>query len=96
VNSLNKLTGVDGISIDKFALSKYLGKNLRIGSLINDKLESGFEKDISKIFNSQTIIENYTAWEKVIEILVINDRFNALDNFINKIIKSGKRNIVFK
>lgn len=86
--SINKLRGVDGISIDKFALSKFLGKYLRIGGLVNDKLESKFEKDISKIFNARVVIENYTTWEKVIEIFVINNKFNALYEFVNKIINS--------
>ena len=89
-DSINKLRGVDGISIDKFALSKFLGKLLRIGGMINDKVESKFEKDILKIFNTRTIIENYTTWEKVIEIFVINNKFDVLLRFVSKIIHSVK------
>ena len=84
--SPNKLRGIDSIEIDKYELSKFLGKYLRIGGMIEDRLESRFEKDILKIFNLQTIVENYTAWEKVIEIFVINERFDAIVKFVTQII----------
>lgn len=87
-DTINKFRGVDGISLDKFALSKFLGKYLRIGGLIEDKIESKFEKDILKIFNLRAIVENYTTWEKIIEIFVINERFNAIEAFIKQIIKA--------
>lgn len=85
-DTVNKLRGVKGIDIDKFALSKFLGKYLRIGTLIKDKKESKFEKDIDKIFDSQVIISNYTLWEKVIEIFVINNKLEAALSFIIQIL----------
>lgn len=89
-DSINKLRGVEGVSIDKFNLSKFLGKYLRISGLVSDKIESRFEKDIEKIFNHNAIIENYTTWEKVIEILVSNDRYNAAVHFIKNIADAVK------
>lgn len=85
-DTINKFRGIDGISLDRFKLSKFLGKYLRIGGLIEDNVESRFEKDILKIFNLRTIIENYTVWEKIIEIFVINERFRAIENFAMQII----------
>lgn len=87
-DTINKFRGVECISIDKFELSKFLGKQLRIGGLIQDRIESRFEKDVLKIFNTRVIIENYTLWEKVIEIFVINERFDAVKKFIKKVIDS--------
>lgn len=84
-DTLNKLRGVDSIELDRFELSKFLGKYLRIGGMIKGKLESKFEKDILKIFNFKVILENYTAWEKVIEIFVINERFPTAEHFIEQI-----------
>lgn len=86
--SPNKLRGVNGIEIDKFELSKFLGKFLRIGGLVDNKAESKFEKDVLKIFDSQTIIENYSAWEKVIEIFVIAERFESLTKFVKRVCES--------
>lgn len=87
-DSVNKLRGVKGISIDKFVLSKFLGKYLRIGGLIKDKVESKFELDILKIFNGRVIIENFTTWEKIIEIFIINEKYDALNKFVVKIVDS--------
>ena len=82
----NKLRGVEDISIDKFDLSKFLGKYMRISGLIDDKQEKGFEKDIEKIFDDRSIIENYTTWEKVLTILANHENFDAIKKFIDKVI----------
>lgn len=86
--SINKLRGVDGISIDKFALSKLLGKYMRISGLINDKLETKFARDITQIYDNRVIIDNYITWEKVIEIFVINSQWKALAAFIKKVLSA--------
>lgn len=83
--TINKFRGITGISIDKFELSKLLGKHLRIGGLIHDVRETGFEKQIFKILNPRVIIENYNVWEKIIEILVINESWDALKDIIKNI-----------
>jgi hypothetical protein len=90
-DTVNKFRGVDGIAIDKFALSKFLGKYLRIGGLVSDKAESRFKKDIEKIFTESILIDNYTSWEKTIEILVINEQFDAIEKLIKKIISALKQ-----
>ena len=87
-DSINKLSGIDGVEINKYELSKFLGKYLRVGGLINDKKESMFIDDILRIFNSRVVIENYLLWEKVLEILIIENKFEILIKFIEKIINS--------
>lgn len=57
-DTINKFRGIEGMSIDPYMLSKFLGKYLRIGSLIVDETESRFAKDIIKIFDYHTIIEH--------------------------------------
>lgn len=84
----NKLRGVEGIYVDKFSLSKFLGKYMRVSGLIDDKKESQFDKDIEKIFTPRVILENYTTWEKVLEILIINKRLDAATSFILKVVDS--------
>lgn len=83
--TINKFRGITGISIDKFELSKLLGKHLRIGGMITDVRETGFETQICKILNSRVIIENYNVWEKIIEILVINESWDTLRIIIEDI-----------
>ena len=88
--SINKFRGVDGISINKFALSKLLGKYMRISSLINDKVENKFAQDISQIYTPDVIIDNYITWEKVIEIFVVNAQWKALGVFMKNIFSAVK------
>ena len=83
--SINKLRDVNRVRLNKFSLSKFLGKYQRIGGLVSDKLESKFAKDITKIFNNRTILENYTTWEKVLQILVVNEQWDALGQFVGKV-----------
>lgn len=84
--TINKFRGISRISIDKYELSKLLGKHLRIGGLIHDVKESGFENQIFKILNPRVIIENYIVWEKIVEVLVINESWEALMQIVENII----------
>lgn len=87
-DTLNKLRGVDDIELNKFALSKFLGKYLRISTLIDDSRELKFEKEILKIFDNRAIIDNYTTWEKIIEVLVLDNKLEFLVGFVERIIKA--------
>lgn len=59
--------------------------------MINDNVESSFEQDILKIFDFRAIIEHYIQWEKILEILVINERYNAIKLFTERIIEAIKK-----
>lgn len=85
-DTLHKLRGVERISTDKFALSKFLGKYSRIVGLINNKEKSRFENDMLKIFDKRMLIENFTVWEKLFEILIINNRTDQLKYLAEKIL----------
>lgn len=87
-DTINKLRSVEGIGINKYAMSKFLGKLMRIGGLVYDPAESKFEKDILRIFDARNIIDNYTTWDKIIQILITNLRFQILHKYINAIIVS--------
>lgn len=82
---INKLRDVEDVEVDKFYLSKFLGKYLRVGGMIEDPAEHEFERDLDKIFNYRTAIENYPLWERVAEILVMNEKFEALTRFASRI-----------
>ena len=86
--SLNKLRGVTKFTINRFELSKFIGKYLKICSMINAGEESRFEKDILEIFTNSVVLENYTLWEKVIEIFVIKENYGGLVRFCNRVNES--------
>lgn len=87
-DTLNKFRGIDEVELNKFELSKFLGKYLRMSIQVNDKKELKFEKDIQRIFNNVTIIDNYTTWEKVIEVLLLDNKLEILYEFITKIVEA--------
>lgn len=72
---INKFRGITGIDLDKFVLSKFLGKYRKVSGMIQSREENVFEKDIMLILDARTLIANYSAWERLFEILVINNRF---------------------
>ncbi len=84
--TLHKLRGVSGVAIDKFSLSKFLGKYRKVGGMIRDKKENAFEKDLFAILNKRTLIENYTLWERLLEIMVANDRFDSYEKLVENIL----------
>lgn len=91
-DSINKLRSVDGIAINKFSLSKFLGKYRKVCGLINDKKEeNAFEKDLMVILDERTLIENYSAWERILEILVVNDRIKLLEQCSIRILSAIRR-----
>ncbi len=82
----HKLRGVSSVALDKFSLSKFLGKYRKVGNLIRDKQESAFDRDLLTILNQRALIENYALWERLLEILVINDRLDYYEKLVKSIL----------
>jgi hypothetical protein len=72
---INKFRGITGVELDKFALAKFLGKYRKVSGMIESEGESVFEQDLLLIMDERTLIANYGAWERLLEILVINRRY---------------------
>lgn len=87
-DGINKFREIKGFTLDKFGLSKFLGKHLRIAGMVSGYNKSKFEQDIDKIFTPNVIIEYYIFWERIIETLVINENFSAVLSFVKKIISA--------
>lgn len=82
----HKLRGVASVSLDKFSLSKFLGKYRKVGNLIRDKQENAFDRDLLTILNHRSLIENYLLWERILEILIVNDRLDYYERLVKNII----------
>ena len=89
--SINKFRGITGIDLDKFALSKFLGKYRKVSGLIQSHEENEFEKDLMLILDERTLISNYSSWERLFEILVVNNRFELYKKLAIRIIEALKR-----
>lgn len=82
----HKLRGVDSVTLDKFSLSKFLGKYRKVGNLIRDRQENAFDRDLLTVLNQRTLIENYSLWERLLEILIVNDRLDYYEQLVKNII----------
>lgn len=83
---INKLRGVNGVELDKFSLSKFLGKYQKVSGLIQDEQENTFERDMMVILDERTLIANYGVWERLFEILIINGRFRLYQQMALRIL----------
>lgn len=89
--SINKFRGIIGIELDKFALSKFLGKYRKVSELIQSCEENEFEKDLMLILDERTLIANYSSWERLFEILVVNNRFELYKKLAIRIVEALER-----
>ena len=87
-NGINKFREVKDCTLDKFGLSKFLGKHLQIAGMVSGFNESKFEHDIEKIFIPHVTLEYYIFWERIIETLVINENYDALYKFLSRVVSA--------
>lgn len=87
-DSINKLRSVTGIELDKFALAKFLGKYRKVGGMIESKSENAFAEDAPMIFDERVLIENYTTWERLFEIFVVNGRIDIVKKLALRIVNA--------
>jgi len=86
--SINKLRGIESIEIDKYELSKFIGKNLTVANVIHDSIESKFYEDLEKIFQPKVIIQNYLLWENILNLCIVNKRIDKFKLIIKKILEA--------
>lgn len=90
-DTINKLRGIKSVSVDRFELSKFLGKYSVVSTLIDEPKSSAFERDLLSIFDDATILANYTLWERLLEILVVGNNWAAYTDIALKIIDTIQR-----
>lgn len=83
--TINKLRGVKEISMDKYELSKFLGKYRVVSSLVDDGNIKKFTKIIGRMFNDRELIDNYVLWERVLEIFITDKDYAGFARFAKKV-----------
>lgn len=89
--TINKLNGIRDISIDRFELSKYLGRYRVISGLITDDEIKKFTESLFKVFGSEELIELYIYWERILEIFATDGtdgNILGLSKFIKRTISA--------
>ncbi|MDR1806128.1 MAG: hypothetical protein LBQ80_05115 [Clostridium sp.] len=86
--TINKLRGVRDISMDKYELSKFLGRYRVVSSLVDDGSIKRFTKIIGKMFNDRELIDNYILWERVFEIFITDKDYTGFAKFAKRILSA--------
>ncbi len=59
-DTVNKLRAINKSTIDKYALSKTVGKNIMMSKFAEDKTVVKFAKSLEQVLNHKEILSNYT------------------------------------
>ena len=84
--TINKISGITDIKIDKFNLSKTIGKATFIAAILNDKYTHSIAVNLVKNLDAKALIEKYSLWEKQFELLILQDEYNEYSRLCLKII----------
>lgn len=84
--SINKLNSIDSVSVDKFELSKFLGKQMIFASLVKDKPNTWVNSWI-KCLTPDVIASCYSSWERIFEILLLTKSYDELKQISLTILK---------
>jgi hypothetical protein len=87
-DSVNKIRAINSVQIGKYELSKMIARHLTISKFDESDSECKFLNEIDNVFDSQTILNNYTIWENLFNYYVVNDCLDKMVLFIEKIIYS--------
>lgn len=80
-DTVNKLRAINGVSIDKYELSKTIGKNIMMSGFAEDKKVRSFVKSIEQILQNSELVKNYILWESILNYYVINEKWSEIVGF---------------
>lgn len=80
-DTVNKVRGITGAVLDKYALSKSIGKSVLMSAFTEDTQVDGFIDCIEQILDSKEIISNYLLWESILNYYIVNRRVLRIIDF---------------
>lgn len=88
-DTVNKIRGISNIEIDKYELSKSVGKRVMMSPITDDETQTEtFLSNLDEFVDGKELIANYSIWENIINYCLLNDRKDYLVHFIVRIIKA--------
>ena len=80
-DTVNKLRSINSATIDKYVLSKSIGKNIMMSKFAEEKTVKRFARSLEQVLNHQEILNNYTLWESILNYYVINNYTEKIGSF---------------
>ena len=72
-DTVNKLRSINKADIDKYELSKLIGKNIMMSKFAQNEANIKFAKSLEQVLNYKEILGNYTLWESILNYYVLNN-----------------------
>lgn len=89
-DTINKISSLEDIAINKFELSKFLGKQMSISMLTDSKDNPNF-CELLKLMVDDVLIENYILWERILEVLILRHDKKNLLRFTQNVLDSLRK-----
>lgn len=84
-SSVNKFREINDVYVNKYNLSKFMGKMNRVCMVLDDRHKNQLGEDILKIFSKDEIISNYTLIERVLQQFIANENIDQINKFIDNV-----------
>lgn len=85
-DTVNKLRAINRASVDKYALSKALGKKILMSRFSEKGVTEQFAENLYQVLDHRELLGNYTVWESILNYFVINDELQELPRFTNRLL----------
>lgn len=83
--SPNKFRDIQSVKLDKYGFSKYIGCLQKVLPVLDDQRKKGLLSGLIDLFDNSLIIDCFTYWERIIEILICASDYDLLEMFVNRI-----------
>lgn len=89
-DTINKFSAIKDVKINKYEVSKLLGKWSTVSYLLGGKINNTSTKEFLKVFDKKNLILNYNIWERIFELLVIEKDYESYKNLYVNILEGIK------
>lgn len=84
--TVNKISGITSVTLDKYALSKSIGKRVMMSAFEEEKQVENFTEELKQILDSKEIVTNYLLWENVLNYFIVNRKLSDTIEFTAKVV----------
>lgn len=89
-DTVNKIRGIKSVTLDKYSLSKNIGKSVLMSAFTDEEQIEEFIDGISQILDGKELISNYLLWESILNYYVVSSRLEEIIGFTARIIEALK------
>lgn len=89
-DTVNKIRGITGATLDKYVLSKNIGKSVLMSPFTDDEQTDEFIESLTQLLDGKEIISNYLLWESMLNYFIVSKKLSDLVYFVASIVDAIK------